>query len=301
MNGILNLYKEEGMSSFLAVKLCRGIFQTKKAGHAGTLDPLATGVLPILIGNACGAASHFLADTKAYRATFVVGFSTDTEDVTGTRTAENAVRPTLAEFQTAAKSFLGKTLQTPPMYSAIKKDGRPLYELARRGEEVERASREIEVSNISVEQGEAADEFVLTATVSGGTYIRTLISDVAGRLGALATMKTLCRVRHGDFDLTDAVTLEQLREKLARGEDLSELLLPVERAFAPLCEIRLSAFYARLMKHGAQIYVKRARVGRELPLGEKVRVTDENGVFFALAEKREFEDGEAFKALKLFS
>lgn len=300
MNGILNLYKDGDMSSFLAVKLCRGIFQTKKAGHAGTLDPIATGVLPILIGNACGAASHFLADTKAYRATVLVGTETDTEDVTGTVLKTDACRPTLSEWRKAAEGFLGKSLQTPPMYSAIKKDGRPLYELARRGEEVAREAREITVSSISVEAGENEDELVLSATVSGGTYIRTLICDIAAQLGALACMKTLCRTRHGDFDLSDAVTLAQVRAVAERGGDLSELLLPVERAFSSLEEICLPAFYSRLMKNGAEIYEDRARVGRELPLGTRVRVKDENGVFFALCEKRAFEDGAAFKPIKLF-
>lgn len=300
MNGVLNFYKPQGMSSFLAVKLCRGIFHTKKAGHAGTLDPLATGVLPILIGNACGAASHFLVDEKEYRATFRVGFSTDTQDSTGTVVCESAVRPTLSAWQAAAASFVGKQLQVPPMYSALKKDGRPLYELARRGEEVEREAREIEVFSLGVEEGEAEDEFVLTAAVSGGTYIRTLICDLAARLGARATMTALCRTRHGDFCEAESVSLEELRQRQENGEDLSALLLPVERAFVRLEEIRLPAFYARLMKNGAEIYTARARVGRQLAPGTRVRVLDENGVFFALAEKREFEEGEAFKALKLF-
>lgn len=300
MNGILNLYKDEGMSSFLAVKLCRGIFQTKKAGHAGTLDPLATGVLPILIGNACGAASYFLADTKAYRATFRVGISTDTQDVTGEVVETSDVRPCLDDWQKTLAGFFGKIRQVPPMYSALKKDGRPLYELARKGEEVEREAREIEVFDLQVEPTEKEDEFVLSATVSGGTYIRTLICDVAASLGALATMTALCRVRHGEFTAQNAVTLSDVRAKLERGEDLQELLLPVEEAFLPLEAVQLSAFYTKLMKNGCEIYAARARVGRELPLGARVRVLDENGAFFALAEKRAFAEGEAFKALKLF-
>ncbi len=300
MNGILNLNKDEGMTSFLAVKLCRGIFQTKKAGHAGTLDPLATGVLPILIGNACGAASYFLAEKKAYRATFRVGFSTDTEDVTGTVTDTSSVRPSLSEWRAVLPSFLGKSLQVPPMYSALKKDGRPLYELARRGESVEREAREIEVFDLSLDSGEESDTFVLSATVSGGTYIRTLICDIAKKAGTLATMSALCRTLHGDFDIQKSVTLAEVRKKLEEGEDLSALLFPVEEAFVSLEEIRLSAFYANLMKNGCEIYCSRARVGRELPLGTRVRVLSEDGTFFALAEKREFEDGAAFKALKLF-
>ncbi len=300
MNGILNLYKEEGMSSFLAVKLCRGIFGVKKTGHAGTLDPLATGVLPILIGNACGAASHFLADTKTYRATFRVGISTDTQDVTGTVLQTSNVRPTLDQWRAAAEGFLGESVQIPPMYSAIKKDGRPLYELARQGIEVEREERTITVSSLTVQAGEAPDEFELCATVSGGTYIRTLICDIARAAGTLAAMSALCRTRHGDFDLAETVTLEELRRRKECGESLEELLCPVERAFMPLPQITLSAFYARLMKNGAEIYERRARVGRDLPLGAKVRVLDENGSFFALAQKTLFEEGAAFKALKLF-
>lgn len=299
MNGILNLCKDEGMSSFLAVKLCRGIFQTKKAGHAGTLDPLATGVLPILIGNACGAASHFLADTKAYRASFVVGFETDTEDVTGTVTKTNPVRPSLADFCAVLPQFLGKSTQVPPMYSALKKDGRPLYELARQGISVEREAREIEVFSLQVEKGQEDGEFFLSAVVSGGTYIRTLICDLARAAGTLATMKSLCRTAHGAFSLSEAYTLADVRQAAEEGR-LSDLLLPVERAFSPLPEIRLAAFYTKLMKNGCEIYVSRARVGRDLPLGARVRVLDENGVFFALAQKQQFEEGEAFRVLKLF-
>lgn len=300
MNGILNLCKPAGMSSFLAVKLCRGIFRTKKAGHAGTLDPLATGVLPILIGNACGAASHFLVDEKTYRATFRVGISTDTEDITGEVLETSPVRPSIEEWKAAAEAFLGKTLQTPPMYSALKKDGRPLYELARRGQVVEREPREITVSKIQLSPTGKEDEFELCATVSGGTYIRTLICDVARRAGALATMTALCREQHGDFCLDDAVSLEKLKEMSAAGEDLSALLLDTERAFCSLEALRLSAFYAKLAKNGQEIYASRARVGRELVLGTRVRLLDEEGKFFALAEKREFEAGEAFKILKLF-
>lgn len=300
MNGILNLNKDEGMSSFLAVKLCRGIFGTKKAGHAGTLDPLATGVLPILIGNACGAANYFLAEKKTYRATFCVGFSTDTEDVTGTVLETSPSRPTLAEFRAVLPQFLGKSLQVPPMYSALKKDGRPLYELARRGETVEREAREIEVFDLSLAEGEEQDTFVLNATVSGGTYIRTLISDVARRAGTLATMTALCRTAHCDFELEGSVTLSEIRQMLSEGKDISVLLSPVEEAFAALPEIRLPVFYEKLMKNGCEIYVSRARVGREFPIGTRVRVLSENGTFFALAEKREFADGDAFKALKLF-
>ena len=300
MNGILNLNKDEGMTSFLAVKLCRGIFKTKKAGHAGTLDPLATGVLPIFIGNACGAASYFLAEKKTYRATFRVGIATDTEDVTGTVTDTSSVRPSLSAWQDALKPFLGKSLQVPPMYSALKKDGRPLYELARRGESVEREAREIEVFELSLEEGEEEDTFVLCATGSGGTYIRTLICDVARRAGTLATMTSLCRTRHHEFDIQHSVTLSEIREMLERGEDLSRLLFPVEEAFSDFPEIRLPAFYEKLMKNGCEIYASRARVGRELALGERVRVLSEDGTFFALAEKRQFPEGEAFKALKLF-
>ncbi len=300
MNGILNLHKPEGMSSFLAVKLCRGIFKTKKAGHAGTLDPLATGVLPILIGNACGAASHFLAEEKEYQATFRVGIHTDTEDVTGTVTAQSPIRPTLEDFKAAAERFLGETLQTPPMYSALKKDGRPLYELARRGEEVEREARPIFISAIEVEPTQDAEVFSLRVACSKGTYIRTLICDLAKAAGTLAVMETLCRTRHGAFALSKSVTMDELKALSDDPDKLAALLLPVEQAFLPLEKIILPAFYARLLRHGAEIYPARARVGKHLLLGDRVRVCDEDGTFLALGELREFEEGVAIKPIKLF-
>lgn len=300
MNGILCLNKPEGISSFLAVRICRGIFSVKKAGHAGTLDPLATGVLPILIGNATGLSDRFLAEQKAYRATFLIGQATDTQDVTGEVIARSDVRPSFEALSAAAESFLGQSMQLPPMYSALKKDGRPLYELARRGEQVERTPRPITVYEISLSEGERVGEYSLFVRASKGTYIRTLICDIAQKCQALATMSTLCRTEHGPFTLADAVTLDELKVLADDREALAGLLYSPERMLEALPTVTLSAFYARLARAGAEIYVTRARVGRELPLGAQVRMYDENGVFFALGEKRAFPEGEAVKPIKLF-
>ena len=292
--------KPEGMTSFRAVSVCKAICGVKKAGHAGTLDPLATGVLPILFGNATALSEFLSCDRKSYLATFKVGAETDTQDLTGTVMKTSPVRPDVCVWQEAAKTFLGKTKQIPPMYSALKKDGVPLYKLARRGESVTREPRDIEIYEITVSETKEPDVLELSVACSKGTYIRTLIEDLARKVDTCAAMRSLRRLEHGAFSVESAVTLEVL--EAAKGDEtkLNSLILPVERVLGVYPKLTLSAFSARLAKCGAEIY--REREGYELPLklGERVRLYDENGRFFALGEYRAFLSGEAVKPIRFF-
>jgi len=204
--------KPAGMTSFDVVSKCRRIFHEKKIGHTGTLDPNAGGLMIVLLGKYTKLVPYAVKDHKVYHAHFSFGKKTDTEDVWGTVTDEKAVSAhTQAELDEACARFTGKILQIPPMYSALKVNGKKLYELARKGKEIEREPREVEVFSLSVyENGD--NDFIMDASVSSGTYIRTLITDFANALGEYACMTSLERRSIEGLSLNDAVKLEDLNE-----------------------------------------------------------------------------------------
>lgn len=294
LSGIVILNKEEGITSQGAVSRLKRLFGVAKAGHTGTLDPLATGVLPILIGRAVKASEFMLTSDKHYSATLLLGTTTDTEDVTGTVLTTSDVIPSEEEVHAAVASFLGKSKQIPPMYSAIKVGGVKLCDLARRGEVVEREARDITVFDISSVR--LCDrEYKIDVHCSKGTYIRTLLSDIGKRLGVGGTMKTLCRTVASGFTLADAHTLGEI-EAMSEEERLG-LLVPVERVFSGLAEVRLSPFFSHLAHAGQQIYL--SKIGLSASLGERVRLYDECG-FFALGEVMEFDGALAIKPIRQF-
>lgn len=192
-------------------------------------------------------------------------------------------------------------MQTPPMYSALKKDGVPLYRLARQGKNVERAARRIVIETLELSPTEDKDVLKMRVVCSKGTYIRTLIEDLANAAGTKAAMRSLRRLSHGAFSIENAIPLDRLEAAKSDGQELSKLLIPVETALSAYPKLALSAFSARLCKCGAEIY--RAREGYTLPLlpGDRVRLYDENDLFFALGEYRLFEQGEAIKPIRFFS
>lgn len=298
MNGVIILDKPEGITSHDAVFRLRRLCGTRKVGHAGTLDPMATGVLPIMIGNAV-KASQFLTDgEKCYRARMRLGLSTDTEDITGNVVKESEARPSFDQLLLAAKSFLGDYWQVPPMYSALKVNGKKLYELAREHIEIERQPRRVCVHSIELFPTEEKDSFDLEVSCSKGTYIRTLIVDVAARAGALATMTALRRIACSGFSLGESHTLSQLEEAKETGR-LEELLFPTERLFSHWDEVRLVPFYERLACNGQMVFVERARI-RGWEEGKFLRLCKENGAFFALGQCVVTPEGRAVKTLKQF-
>ena len=293
-NGILILNKGEGLTSHTAAARVRRLLGADKAGHTGTLDPLATGVLPILLGRAVKASEYMISSDKHYRATMLLGITTDTEDITGETLTRTDRIPSEDEVLSAVGSMLGESSQIPPMYSAIKVGGKKLCDLARRGGVVEREPRQIIVYKIDAKKLNEK-EYELDVVCSKGTYIRTLCADIGAKLGVGAVMKTLERAESAGFTLSDAVTLEELEEM--SEEEREGRVIPVEKVFEGLMRVKLSDFFARLARSGAEIYLK--KIGVDIPLGERVRLCDGGG-FFALGEVRDFGGTLAIKPIKQF-
>ncbi len=295
-SGVLIVNKPEGYTSHDVVNKIRRLYATKRVGHTGTLDPLATGVLVILVGRAAKAAEYLSADKKEYIATLRLGLTTDTEDITGTVLSRSDALPSFDEVLECVKRFEGEIMQIPPMYSALKQNGQKLCDLARRGVTVEREPRKITVFSIECTATANPGDYVLRVCCSAGTYIRTLCSDIGASLGCGAVMATLCRSAAGEFDLEHSVTLEEL-EKLELSQR-TELLRPTEELFSTLPAIRLPAFYEKLSRSGCEIY--QSKIKSSLPIGARVRMCSENGSFYALGEVKEYENGTAIKSIKMF-
>lgn len=293
-SGIVVLKKEEGITSQGAVNRVKRLFGVSKAGHTGTLDPLATGVLPVLIGRAVKASEYMLSSDKFYKATLKLGITTDTEDITGAILTACDTVPCEKDVLQAINKFTGEIMQTPPMYSALKVGGKKLCDLARQGEEIEREPRKITVYSINAEKI-YDDTYTLDVHCTKGTYIRTLCSDIGAELGCGGVMAALERTKASVFTLSDAHTLSEI-ENLTE-EERDKLVIPVEKVFDDLTKIHLSPFFARLARCGVEIYLK--KIGVDIPLGARVTLWDEEG-FFALGEAREFENGTAIKPIKQF-
>ena len=235
MQGILIVDKPTDWTSFGVIAKLRGVLGTRKLGHSGTLDPMATGVLPVFCGGASKAVDLQLDHTKAYRATLKLGARTDTGDVTGTVLETAPVTAGEKELLEVLPRFVGPRMQTPPMYSAVKINGQPLYKLARQGMEVERKARPIEILSIQYEGSPAENEYTLTVKCSKGTYIRVLLEEIAEAMGQKGTMSALRRVAAGVYTEADAHSLEEIQAaKNAGPEALQALMLPVESVFTSL-------------------------------------------------------------------
>ena len=294
-SGIVILDKCEGITSQTAVNRIKRLFSVKTAGHTGTLDPLATGVLPVLVGRAVKASEYMLTSEKHYIATLTLGITTDTEDITGTVLTENSNIPKEEEVFSACRSMVGEIMQTPPMYSAIKIDGKRLMELAREGKTVERSPRPVTVYSLSAEKL-SEREYSLDVECSKGTYIRTLCADIGEKLGCGGVMSTLRRAEAAGFSLECAHTLEEFENMTEEEKD--SCVIPVEEIFKKYDIVKLPEFFARLAHNGAHIYQK--KIGTHYEKGARVRLYDEDG-FFALGEVREYEDGAtAIKPIKSF-
>ena len=294
--GVVIVDKHEGVTSHDIVFKIRKLFGTKKVGHTGTLDPMATGVLPVLIGRSAKASEYLLAEDKAYEATVQLGITTDTEDTSGTVLTRCDALPTKEQLFEACNHFVGDIMQIPPMYSALKVNGQKLVDLARKGIEIERQARPIRVFSIVpsvLDEGKGV--YKLSVECSKGTYIRTLCADIGAFLGCGASMSALRRTKSGNFTINYAHTIEDI-EKMSYDERVA-LLMPTESLFKELDLVTLSDFYARLCRSGCEIYQR--KIGASFEVGTKVRMCDKNG-FFALGEVREYPDGLAIKALKLF-
>ena len=286
--------KHAGVTSNDIVIKLRRLFGTRQVGHTGTLDPMATGVLPVLIGRAVKASENITAENKRYTAHLKLGITTDTEDTTGTVLTTASKIPSEEDVLAVCASFTGESLQTPPMYSALKVNGRKLVDLAREGITVERQARPITIHALQAKRLET-DLYELDVCCSKGTYIRTLCADIGARLGCGGAMARLTRTESGPFTLAESVTIEQL-EAMTEAERVGHVI-PLEKFFLHCPAVDLPAFYARLARNGCEIYQKKIRT--DLPVGTVVRMIHD-GVFFALGEVRDYPDGSAVKAIKIF-
>lgn len=257
MNGILCMNKPQDFTSFDVIAKLRGILKIKRLGHAGTLDPMATGVLPVFVGTATKACDILPDNEKSYLAGFKTGLITDTQDITGKTVSEFSKRVTKEEIIDILPKFTGNVMQLPPMYSAVSVNGKRLYDLARQGIEVEREKREIFIDEIRLEQfNEDTQEGKLYVSCSKGTYIRTIINDIGELLGCGAVMTSLVRLSSGGFKLEQCLSFADVEK--ARDENrLEELIIPVEKVFSSLARLRLNEVQTRMYKNGVKLDLAR--------------------------------------------
>ncbi len=280
--GIICVNKPAGFTSFDVIAKMRGILKMKRLGHAGTLDPMATGVLPVFAGRATKACDILPDRDKTYRAGFKLGITTDTQDITGSVTSEkNAEDIGRYAVEAVLERFRGDIMQVPPMYSAVSVNGKRLYELARQGLEVERKARPVTIYELALlEYNEAERQGILEISCSKGTYIRMLINDIGDALGCGGTMTSLVRTRACGFALEDCVTLEQLKS----AEDFSQFVKPVEELFADCPAVRLHGAQERMYRNGVKLDLDKIQIS---PNAERVSVYGEEGFIGTAVPDRE--------------
>ncbi len=275
MNGIIVIDKPKGKTSHDMVYAVRRLTGVKKVGHTGTLDPMATGVLPICIGSAAKAADMLTLSDKRYIAEFTLGKSTDTQDAQGKVTEERDVRCSEDEIREAVMSFVGEIEQVPPMYSALKRNGKKLYEFARQGIEVERAPRKVNIYSIDIIEIDLP-RVRIDVSCSKGVYIRTLCADIGEKLGALAYMSELRRIKSGMFSIDESYTEAQLETLRADG-GLEDAVIPVDRLFNDLPRITLNEKQKKSVTNGVRMTYKGAE-------NERYRVYDKDGAFLCVSK-----------------
>ena len=277
MNGIILVDKPCGWTSHDVVGKLRGILRERRIGHSGTLDPMATGLLVVFAGRATRAVEFAEADSKEYIAGLRLGVSTDTQDTSGNVLNTCETLPSKDELIAAANGFLGEISQIPPMYSAIKINGKKLYELARRGEIVERSPRKVTISKLEL-VGEDKCDYILDIHCSKGTYIRTLCSDIGDKLGCGGCMSSLRRVKAGVFSITQAHTMEQIQAAADLG-GLDGIIIPVDTLFADKPNLTVNEFEEKKLRNGNTIKTESA--------DGTYRVYSESGEFLLLAEVKD--------------
>lgn len=255
INGIINVYKEKGYTSHDVVAKLRGILKQKKIGHTGTLDPDARGVLPVCLGNGTKLCDILTDKSKTYRAVLLLGKVTDTQDITGTVLAEKPVTASREEIINTILSFQGTYAQIPPMYSALKVDGKRLYELAREGKEIERQARNVEIHSITVESfnGET-NEAVIVVDCSKGTYIRTLCHDIGEKLLCGGCMKELVRIRAGEFEIVKSLKIDEIEAKMRAGV-LEEHIIQVPDMFPDYAKVYVKKEFEKKLYNGNSLSI----------------------------------------------
>jgi tRNA pseudouridine55 synthase len=277
MNGILNIYKPTGMTSFDVVRKIRKISNVKKVGHAGTLDPEASGVLPVCIGKATKAIDYIMGDFKIYEAELKLGVITDTYDKEGKILRESEVNATEEEIIQVINSFVGEIKQVPPMYSALKVNGKKLYELARAGIEVEREARPIVIYNIDIMDIKLPC-VKFRVKCSKGTYIRSLCYDIGEVLKCGGMMWNLQRTATGQFHIDDAINIEDLNE-----ENISQYIMPIEKVFQKNARIILEDRFIKFLLNG--VVVKDRALTSKIEVGITYSIYNKDNEFIGIADR----------------
>lgn len=305
INGILNLNKPDGCSSHDMVYFTRKLLSEKKVGHTGTLDPIATGVLPVLIGNSTRLCEMLSSRDKKYRAVLKLGIATDTMDITGNILKQCDIIPDESEVLNAAQTFIGEILQTPPIYSAIKINGKKLYEYARKGIDIKPEPRKVEIYSIEMRKINVA-EYELDIHCSKGTYIRSLCNDIGEKLGCGGVMSALTRTSTGGFDIKDSFTpeyLEEIKSKTGIDSVITQALISPEELLKKTIHkfITLDEAYSKQAKNGAAIFLSKIQSQSKFDYntGDKILMYDNLQTFFALGEIGEY-DGELACKAKIF-
>jgi len=281
IHGVINIHKEKGYTSHDVVAKLRGIVGQKKIGHTGTLDPDATGVLPVCLGKATKLCDMLTDKNKTYETVMLLGKVTDTQDISGNVLCENSTDKLDEEgVKKAILSFVGDYMQVPPMYSALKVNGKKLYELAREGVEVERKARPVTILEIQIKEINLP-RVRMEVSCSKGTYIRTLCHDIGEKLGCGACMEELIRTRVSRFKLEDSLTLSQVQE-LKEAGDLDKILVPIDEMFSDYEAITLKEEYMSFVYNGNTFMPKHVKQYIELVDGKMVRVYDGKGNFIAI-------------------
>ena len=278
--GILPVNKPKGWTSFDVVAKLRGVMKIKRLGHAGTLDPMATGVLPVFVGKATKACDILPDTKKIYTAGFRLGVSTDTLDITGRVIRENADKVTADQLERIRQRFVGEITQLPPMYSAVKVDGKRLYQLAREGKTVQRTPRKCIVHSIEIiSYDDRTREGKMTISCEKGTYVRTIIDDMGNALGTGAVMTSLVRTYSAGFDIAQCLTMEQI-EQICKQCRIGDVIMSVEKAFEMYGGIRLDRRLTELYKNGVKLYRSQLKEEQQ---GDIFRVFGSDGSFLGLA------------------
>ncbi len=287
ISGVINIYKEKGFTSHDVVNIVRKKLGKIKTGHTGTLDPDAMGVLPICIGKATKLSEYIASSIKEYKAIVTLGKTTTTQDSSGDIIEEKLVNCSREDIKNVVSKFKGEIMQTPPMYSAIKINGKKLYELAREGKEIERKQRKITIHNIEINRFIDNENFEITVLCSKGTYIRTLCNDIGKSLGCGAYMSYLLRTRTGNFYLDNAIKLEDI-DRVLENNNIKDIMIPMEQVLSDYNKFIVTKNGNKFLYNGNKISFNYIQNKKDLKQNEKIIIYDEDnnliGIYVVLID-----------------
>ena len=299
ISGVINIYKEKGYTSHDVVSILRGTLKGAKVGHTGTLDPNAEGVLPICLGKATKISQFIMDFDKVYQAEVILGITTDTEDDTGKILTKNIVNVSKNEIEEVVSSFIGDYNQIPPMYSALKINGRKLYDLARKGEVVEREPRSVNIKNINIDEFISNEKFLITVKCSKGTYIRTLCKDIGEKLSVGATMGSLLRVSSGNFSFENSIKIDYFKERVLK-QSYRDLIIPIDIVLNKYQKISIDENVNKLLYNGNKINVKHIKEKVNININTKFLVYDYTDRLISLSEIKTKDEKTTINPLVMF-